>query len=318
MNVMAELLTVCVPTYNRPDFLAQCLESFRAQRFTDFRLVILDNASTLDYQPVLAQCRDPRVSYHRHPENIGVAANFFYAMDHYSQSKYLMIFHDDDLLHPDYLQTAITILEEDDQLVFISSGYQEFAGDPPPFPERLSPELWRFTSAAELALAFVRERANYTFGATIYRAELYQQIHFDPAPCYIYSDRPFVLEWLRFGPAAMLRDPYVLWRMHPQQDTYNPDLTEDHVIRLLQVYRQALAPIWDRHVAYTYYRKSAYFLLQQYFRRLHPGKKGSLGNFLTKAHRAGTLHYGFLPVYPLRQVIEDIKHRPERARMKSG
>src|SRR5665647_1774236 len=51
------------------------LESIAAQTFVDFDLVVLDNASTQDYAPVLERFRSLGLTYIRNPENVGAARN---------------------------------------------------------------------------------------------------------------------------------------------------------------------------------------------------------------------------------------------------
>jgi glycosyltransferase involved in cell wall biosynthesis len=65
-------VSVVVPNYNHAAFLRRRLDSILAQRFTDFELIILDDASTDDSHNVIASyLADPRVSFHRNAVNSG-------------------------------------------------------------------------------------------------------------------------------------------------------------------------------------------------------------------------------------------------------
>jgi len=72
------VLTIGVPVYNGERFLADALESLLAQDFTDFRLIVSDNASTDTTGQIAASfaARDPRVSVVTHEVNIGGPGNF--------------------------------------------------------------------------------------------------------------------------------------------------------------------------------------------------------------------------------------------------
>ena len=67
--------SVALCTYNGARFIRESLESLLALDYPDFELIISDNGST-DQTPEICQefaKRDPRISYHRSPENRGAA-----------------------------------------------------------------------------------------------------------------------------------------------------------------------------------------------------------------------------------------------------
>ena len=72
------LLSIGLPVHNGANFLAETLRSIASQTFTDFELIIADNASTDATASICLEFArlDPRVRYVRHPENVGAAANF--------------------------------------------------------------------------------------------------------------------------------------------------------------------------------------------------------------------------------------------------
>lgn len=71
-------ISVGLPVYNGEPFVARGIESILAQSFTDFELIISDNAST-DATRVICEAyaaRDPRIRYMRQPDNRGMLFNF--------------------------------------------------------------------------------------------------------------------------------------------------------------------------------------------------------------------------------------------------
>ena len=72
------LVSIGLPVFNGADFLAAAIESILAQEMGDFELIISDNAST-DETPDICKryaALDPRISYIRHPGNMGAARNY--------------------------------------------------------------------------------------------------------------------------------------------------------------------------------------------------------------------------------------------------
>ncbi len=99
-------IAVCIPTYNQAAFVARAVES--ALRQTDFPQVqvwVSDDASTDDTAAVMtALCaRDPRVHYHRHDKNLGIAENASWVLEQ-PLADIVVRLDSDDLLLPDYLR----------------------------------------------------------------------------------------------------------------------------------------------------------------------------------------------------------------------
>ena len=101
-------VSIGLPIYNGENFLGDAVESLLAQTFTDFELVLVDNAST---DGTAAMCerfvaRDKRVRYHRNPQNIGGAPNFNLAFQLADRAPYFKWAAHDDRHLPDFLPSA--------------------------------------------------------------------------------------------------------------------------------------------------------------------------------------------------------------------
>ena len=69
-----------MPVYNGTKFIREALDSLLAQTFTDFELIISDNASTDETEIICQEYadKDSRIRYVRQVENLGAVANFNY------------------------------------------------------------------------------------------------------------------------------------------------------------------------------------------------------------------------------------------------
>lgn len=123
--MMSPRVTIAIPTYNRADFLAESLSSALAQTFTDFEVVIADNASTDHTADVVASFTDPRIHYHRHPSNIGQTANWQFTFNQ-AQGEFVAPLADDDLYLPDHLATAIEVLEQYPEVAYYTCPAEYF------------------------------------------------------------------------------------------------------------------------------------------------------------------------------------------------
>ncbi|NLE61854.1 MAG: glycosyltransferase [Planctomycetes bacterium] len=71
-------VSVGMPVHNGERFIRPAIESLLSQDFTDFELIISDNASTDGTQEICSEFaqRDARIRYLRTSQNLGAAANF--------------------------------------------------------------------------------------------------------------------------------------------------------------------------------------------------------------------------------------------------
>lgn len=78
----APRVTIGMPAYNASRFIREALDSLLQQTFTDFELVISDNASTDETGDICLEYarRDRRIRYIRQPCNIGAASNFLFVV----------------------------------------------------------------------------------------------------------------------------------------------------------------------------------------------------------------------------------------------
>ena len=100
------LFSVIIPTYGRPEFLAEAVASVLAQTVDDFECIVVDDASP---EPVTV-VDDPRVRLIRRDENAGEPAARNTGMDH-ARGQYLAFLDDDDLFTPDRLALALDALD---------------------------------------------------------------------------------------------------------------------------------------------------------------------------------------------------------------
>jgi glycosyltransferase involved in cell wall biosynthesis len=111
-------LGIGLPVFNGQRFLEQTLDSLLGQSFTDFELVIADNAST-DRTEEICRARaagDDRIRYHRADVNRGAAWNFNRAFM-LTTSEYFKWSAYDDLCEPTFLERGVAALDATPQAV---------------------------------------------------------------------------------------------------------------------------------------------------------------------------------------------------------
>jgi glycosyltransferase involved in cell wall biosynthesis len=111
-------LTIGMPVYNGGQFVAAAIESILAQTFSDFELIISDNASTDETSEVARgfAARDQRVRYRRNKENVGLSANNNLLVP-LARGRLFKWAPCDDILRPTYLERCVAILDADPSVV---------------------------------------------------------------------------------------------------------------------------------------------------------------------------------------------------------
>jgi len=116
--MMKPRVTIGLPVYNGERFLEETLDAFLAQTYTDFELIISDNAST-DRTVEIARAyvaKDTRIQYHRNEMNLGVAGNCngVFAL---ARGEYFKWAAADDVCLSNYLTRCVEVLDRDSAVV---------------------------------------------------------------------------------------------------------------------------------------------------------------------------------------------------------
>jgi glycosyltransferase involved in cell wall biosynthesis len=115
-------LSVGLPVYNGERYIRQSIESLLGQSYTDFELIISDNASTDDTGYICRQFAkdDSRIRYFRQPQNIGLAPNHNFVV-HESKGEFFKWASNDDLYARTLLERCVAALDEYPDVVLAHS-----------------------------------------------------------------------------------------------------------------------------------------------------------------------------------------------------
>jgi glycosyltransferase involved in cell wall biosynthesis len=106
---MNELVTVCITTYNRKNFLPLSLKSILTQTYKNIEIIIVDDFSNDGTQELIENellNLDIRIKYIRHKKNKGLAAARNTAI-YNGKGKYFSFCDDDDLWHSDFVEKFV-------------------------------------------------------------------------------------------------------------------------------------------------------------------------------------------------------------------
>jgi len=115
-------VSVGLAVYNGERYLEESLDSILAQTFTDFELIICDNAST-DRTAEICHAyaeRDARIRYFRNERNIGGANNGNLTFQ-LARGEYFRWAADDDVCEPELLEKCVAVLDNDPAVILCHS-----------------------------------------------------------------------------------------------------------------------------------------------------------------------------------------------------
>lgn len=201
------LVSIVISTYNRSDYLADCLNSILAQSFSDFELVLVDDGSTDATEQVVGEFSDARIRYFKR-ENAGISAARNFGLEQ-ARGAFIAVHDDDDLMLPWRLESQLGALEPGDHGSFgVSVHFDDATGETHDLVHRL------FTMQTAL-----RYGNNPTHPTWLVRRDVMRQFGYDET---LESgvDNNLALRMIRSGVRFRHTGvPLILRRMHAGQIT---------------------------------------------------------------------------------------------------
>lgn len=110
-------ISICIPTYNRKEYLEETLKSIFAQTYSDYEIVIVDDGSTDGTEQMLKKA-GYTVRYHWQKNSGDATARN--KLIELAQGRYITFIDSDDLLIPDAVERMAEIIkrEPDDVVVY--------------------------------------------------------------------------------------------------------------------------------------------------------------------------------------------------------
>jgi len=110
---MIPFFSIGIPAF-KAKFLDECINSILAQTYTDFELIIVNDASPEDIGGIVSQYLDERISYYVNDKNIGaenVVDNWNKCLS-YAKGDYFILMGDDDTMESNYLEEFVKLINK--------------------------------------------------------------------------------------------------------------------------------------------------------------------------------------------------------------
>lgn len=109
------LVSAIIPTYNRPTYLKEAIESAVRQTYQNIEIIVADDCSDESPYKIVESFQDPRIIFRRNPNNMGILFNIINTVKE-ARGKYIASLNDDDMWNQDFLEKLVPSLEANPDL----------------------------------------------------------------------------------------------------------------------------------------------------------------------------------------------------------
>ena len=117
-------ISILIPTFDpQPDHLKAAIHSVLAQTFSDWELIIHDDASRTDTEQIVRPfLTDPRILFRKSPRRLGIGGNWNASIGQATAPLVAFLFQDD-LWNPNYLKRSVEILQKNPDVGFTAANH---------------------------------------------------------------------------------------------------------------------------------------------------------------------------------------------------
>ncbi|MEM1242387.1 MAG: glycosyltransferase family 2 protein [Cyanobacteria bacterium P01_H01_bin.26] len=126
-NLEMPLISVIIPTYNRPAYLKEAIASVVGQTYPNLEIIVSDDGSDNSPKPIVDSFQDSRLRLRRNPQNLGIGLNATHAFTE-ATGKYVASLNDDDRWDKTFLEKLVQPLEENSELALAFCDYYVMDG----------------------------------------------------------------------------------------------------------------------------------------------------------------------------------------------
>jgi len=235
-------VTIAIPTYNRKEYLKECIKSVLNQTFQDFEIIIFDNHSNYNIKKLVSQFNDKRIKLIINEENLGNRRNFRKIFNYKFNSRYIIIFHDDDTMHPHLLGKEIELLEENPDMVFVGTNMNFIKNHEKmsKFSVKTKNNIMVFNNSISFTKLLLTN-FNLCFDSVMYRMNILEDVTPYDNKFFKWGDRPYLADLSKKGKVAILKDRLVNYRIHRKQDSQAESANQvDYSFNLSLFYKEKL------------------------------------------------------------------------------
>lgn len=217
-------------TYNRSELFEKTFRSVCNQTYNDLTIKVFNNGSIDNTEDVFFKVKNEysnrKIEYLKLEEN--------HLDDYYLEKRneiltadYCIIFHDDDLMHPRYVEYLMKVINEHPEVVLLG-GKTNISSHLENIPWCEPEGKYILGNTCDLTKWYIRGDT-FSFPSICYKTEILKKLKSRED---LYGNRldfPFVAEVSKYGPICELKDRFIHYRTHGNNDFYNLPTMEQRI-----------------------------------------------------------------------------------------
>lgn len=214
----APLVTICVPTIGRTEYLSGSLRSLRLQTYPNYEVIVLDNASGPEAQGVIADFASstPNVRILRVDTRVPMFANFNRGVLA-ATGEYIAFFHDDDRYEPTFLEKHVAVLKANQRTGFAGGNFDVIDAEGRCIVRRRQIEsTGTWSGRYFIERLFRRGRGDLQTPGLVFRRAALEATGFDERLSIHWGDFTILMRIAERWDVAVLTDTLFSWRVHGQ------------------------------------------------------------------------------------------------------
>jgi glycosyltransferase involved in cell wall biosynthesis len=214
------VIQVFILTHNRPHFLSMTVDSVLSQSNVELEVIVSDNSSNDSSRDLIQKNYSTSVKYRRRIPGLQPIEHFNVVLSEV-ESDYFMMFHDDDIMHPNMAQELSHELIRNDKLVAVGANARFLIKDSPrgTFGRRVKNDVLLEESDSLIERYLEGKDYFVPFPSYMYRRIIAQRVRLEVARGGKYADVSFLIDVSRMGFILMKSKPLMDYRVHEQQDS---------------------------------------------------------------------------------------------------
>jgi glycosyltransferase involved in cell wall biosynthesis len=207
-------IDIVIPTYNRSNYLKSAIDSVLKQTCQEFDLYILDNCSNDNTREVVESFSSDKIKYIVNESNLGMVGNWNRALET-GNNDLLNIFHDDDMLEPDFVSKVLDFYDKHSDVIFLHTAVTIIDNENKKIKQQVS-NYSIIMSGLDFFILYLKKGVCVICPSVVIdRSKIPSNVYFDTSLPFT-ADLNFWIRISKFGMVGYINERLLRYRRHEE------------------------------------------------------------------------------------------------------